>query len=65
MQISIKWQSPNLIGCPLGILQLVLYFKYRKRRTMEEPHKLDDEMVEEKTEVQLEVVVFSDSEAKN
>ncbi|KAI8031633.1 Bidirectional sugar transporter SWEET3 [Camellia lanceoleosa] len=23
--------SPNLVGSPLGIVQLVLYFKYRKR----------------------------------
>lgn len=31
---------------------------------MEEPHKLDVEMVDEKTKVQLQVVVISDSEAK-
>lgn len=24
-------QSPNLVGSPLGILQLLLYCKYRKR----------------------------------
>lgn len=24
-------QSPNLVGCPLGILQLLLYCKYRKK----------------------------------
>ncbi|KAK7858369.1 bidirectional sugar transporter sweet3, partial [Quercus suber] len=23
--------APNLLGCPSGFLQLVLYFKYRKR----------------------------------
>ncbi|XP_074365137.1 bidirectional sugar transporter SWEET3b-like [Apium graveolens] len=56
--------SPNLIGCPLGILQLALYFMYRKREVMEGPQKCDVEMVEEKTKDQLQVVVISDSEAK-
>ncbi|KAK6155590.1 hypothetical protein DH2020_009838 [Rehmannia glutinosa] len=33
--------SPNLVGSPLGVLQLVLYCIYRKRRTMEQPQKWD------------------------
>jgi len=28
-----------VIGTPLGILQLVLHCKYRKRRSTEEPNK--------------------------
>lgn len=36
------WQSPNLVGLPLGILQLGLYCKYRKRGIIEEePSKWD------------------------
>ncbi|KAE9464758.1 hypothetical protein C3L33_03319, partial [Rhododendron williamsianum] len=35
--------SPNLIGTPLAILQLVLYFKYRNKGIVEEPHKSDAE----------------------
>ncbi|GAB4858414.1 Bidirectional sugar transporter sweet3 [Ancistrocladus abbreviatus] len=31
--------SPNLVGSPLGILQLTLYCKYKKRRVMEEDDK--------------------------
>nr|GME13308.1 bidirectional sugar transporter sweet3 [Ipomoea batatas] len=35
--------SPNLVGCPLGLLQLLLYCKYRKKdqTVTEEPHKWD------------------------
>lgn len=33
------WQSPNLVGCPIGILQLVLYCKYRNNGVSEEPAK--------------------------
>lgn len=37
-------QSPNLVGSPLGILQLVLYCKYRKRGgVMEDPNNRDEE----------------------
>ncbi|XP_059667191.1 bidirectional sugar transporter SWEET3 [Cornus florida] len=49
---------PNLVGSPLGILQLVLYCKYRKRGIMEEPHKWDIENNNEdklKQELQLNV----------
>ncbi|KAG8381167.1 hypothetical protein BUALT_Bualt06G0094200 [Buddleja alternifolia] len=33
--------SPNLVGSPLGILQLLLYCKYRKSAIPEEPQKWD------------------------
>lgn len=42
-------QSPNLVGCPLGILQLVLYCKYRKKGIIEEPMKWDPEKNDDKT----------------
>ncbi|GAA0152257.1 hypothetical protein LIER_10778 [Lithospermum erythrorhizon] len=35
--------SPNCIGSPLGILQLMLYCNYMKRGTMKEPQKWDME----------------------
>ncbi|XP_057462327.1 bidirectional sugar transporter SWEET3-like [Actinidia eriantha] len=41
--------SPNLVGTPLGIVQLVLYCKYRKKVIMEEPPKMDIEKNIEKT----------------
>ncbi|CAK7324111.1 unnamed protein product [Dovyalis caffra] len=47
---------PNLVGSPLGILQLVLYCKYRKRGIMEEPDKWDLENNEEKSK-QLQLMV--------
>ncbi|XP_042480601.1 bidirectional sugar transporter SWEET3b-like isoform X1 [Macadamia integrifolia] len=34
---------PNLIGCPLGIFQLMLYFMYRKKGIKAEPIKMDIE----------------------
>ncbi|GMN44450.1 hypothetical protein TIFTF001_013653 [Ficus carica] len=36
-------KSPNLVGCPLCILQLVLYCKYRNNVVTEEPAKWDVE----------------------
>lgn len=30
-----------MIGTPLGILQLVLHYKYWKRKVVEEPNKVD------------------------
>ncbi|GKV31292.1 hypothetical protein SLEP1_g39999 [Rubroshorea leprosula] len=33
--------SPNLVGSPLSIFQLVLYCKYRGRQIMEEPNECD------------------------
>ncbi|GAV66228.1 MtN3_slv domain-containing protein [Cephalotus follicularis] len=50
--------SPNLVGSPLGILQLILYFKYRKREIMEEPSKWDLEKHEEISK-QLQVVAYN------
>ncbi|KAL5568319.1 hypothetical protein UlMin_024894 [Ulmus minor] len=35
--------SPNLVGCPLGIVQLVLYCKYRKNVFLEEQKTWDVE----------------------
>ncbi|KAJ4705880.1 Bidirectional sugar transporter SWEET [Melia azedarach] len=54
--------SPNLVGSPLGILQLVLYCKYRKRGVIEEPNKWDLEQNEGKSKQQL--VINSDSNGK-
>ncbi|ESW33346.1 hypothetical protein PHAVU_001G061900 [Phaseolus vulgaris] len=34
--------GPNVVGTPLGILQLVLYCKYWKRRPTEEPNKQNE-----------------------
>lgn len=44
--------SPNLVGCPLGILQLMLYCKYRKRsnKMIAQPNKWDVEKNYEKNE---------------
>lgn len=35
------FQSPNLVGSPLGVVQLVLYCKFRKNEIVEEPKKRD------------------------
>ncbi|XAR52243.1 hypothetical protein NMG60_11020201 [Bertholletia excelsa] len=56
--------SPSLVGCPLAVLQLLVYCKYRKKGVMEEPHKSWD--VEknnngEKTKQQLQLVVPGDT----
>ncbi|CAH2068857.1 unnamed protein product [Thlaspi arvense] len=55
--------SPNMVGCPLGVLQLLLYCKYRKKGVMEEEHKSWD--VEknngEKTKQRFQLVVAEDS----
>lgn len=48
--------SPNLVGCPLSILQLVLYCKYRNKGTVEKPKKWDLEKDSEKSN-QLQLVV--------
>ncbi|KAF5947561.1 hypothetical protein HYC85_013518, partial [Camellia sinensis] len=56
--------SPNLVGSPLGILQLVIYFKYRKRGIMGGPHKCDIEKNGDKTEQQLQVMVAEDTNGK-
>ncbi|KAF9671167.1 hypothetical protein SADUNF_Sadunf12G0019300 [Salix dunnii] len=52
--------SPNLVGSPLGIVQLVLYCKYRKTGIMEEPDKWDLEKNEEKSKkLQLGKLYFT------
>lgn len=43
--------SPNLVGLPLGILQLGLYCKYRRRRILEAPSTKWD--LEQNSQVQL------------
>lgn len=48
-------QSPNLVGCPLGLLQLVLYCMYRKKGIVEEPMKRDPEKNDDKAK-QLQAV---------
>ncbi|GMP24711.1 hypothetical protein CsSME_00001885 [Camellia sinensis var. sinensis] len=45
--------SPKLVGSPLGIVQLVLYFKYKKMAIINEPAKWDIEKNGEKTKQQL------------
>ncbi|KAH7854419.1 hypothetical protein Vadar_013561 [Vaccinium darrowii] len=56
--------SPNLVGIPSGILQLVLYFMYRKKGIMEEPHKQDIEKNGEKAEQQLQSMDNEDNNGK-
>ncbi|KAJ6764833.1 RAG1-ACTIVATING PROTEIN 1 [Salix koriyanagi] len=48
--------SPNLVGSPLGIVQLVLYCMYRKTGIMEAPDKWDLEKNEEKSK-KLQLVI--------
>ncbi|KAF8379672.1 hypothetical protein HHK36_029116 [Tetracentron sinense] len=55
--------SPNLVGCPLSIVQLVLYCKYKKKGIIEEPNKTDLEKDGEKLKSQLPM--SNDSNAKN
>ncbi|XP_042035697.1 bidirectional sugar transporter SWEET3b-like [Salvia splendens] len=47
--------SPNLVGSPLGILQLILYCIYRKRGSVKQPQKWDLKTPSEKSEQHLEV----------
>lgn len=49
-------QSPNIVGCPLGFLQLVVYFKYRKGTITEEGNKCDLEQMEDKSK-HLQLVI--------
>ncbi|XP_022734187.1 bidirectional sugar transporter SWEET3-like [Durio zibethinus] len=48
--------SPNLVGLPLGILQLGLYCKYRKRGIIEAPSKWDLEQNSEDKSKQMQLV---------
>lgn len=65
---SFFWQAPNIVGSPLGIFQLVLYCKYRKRRIIEKPHKWDLEKIDdgddEKHKEQLQIVVAENTNGK-
>ncbi|KAM1183854.1 hypothetical protein ACFX19_002158 [Malus domestica] len=59
--------SPNLVGTPLSILQLVLYCKYRKAGTVELPNKRDPEgnKVNDEKTIQLQVVICDTENGKN
>ncbi|XP_059434529.1 bidirectional sugar transporter SWEET3 [Corylus avellana] len=56
--------APNLVGCPLGILQLMLYCKYRKRGIIKEPSKWDLEKNDEKSK-QLQLMTNDGINGKN
>ncbi|XP_052187664.1 bidirectional sugar transporter SWEET3-like [Diospyros lotus] len=56
--------SPNLVGSPLGIIQLVLYCKYWKKGIMREPHNWDIEKDDDKTKQQLQLTVTEDTNGK-
>ncbi|KAM7268477.1 hypothetical protein ACFE04_010643 [Oxalis oulophora] len=55
--------SPNMVGCPLAILQLLVYCKYRKGK--EEPKNWDIEKNDEVKSKQIEVVVTNDNAKSN
>ncbi|KAB2598749.1 bidirectional sugar transporter SWEET3-like [Pyrus ussuriensis x Pyrus communis] len=59
--------SPNLVGTPLSILQLVLYCKYRKGGTVELPNKRDPEgnKVNDEKTIQLQIVICDTENGKN
>ncbi|XP_021291822.1 bidirectional sugar transporter SWEET3 [Herrania umbratica] len=60
--------SPNLVGCPIGVLQLVLHCKYRKRGIMEEPSKWDLEQNSQEKPKQMQLVMnenINEKELKN
>ncbi|WCJ36796.1 Bidirectional sugar transporter SWEET3 [Euphorbia peplus] len=56
--------SPNFVGVPLGILQLLLYFKYKNKGVTEEPKKWDVEKNEEKSK-QMQLVINENTNGKN
>lgn len=49
--------SPNVVGCPMSILQLVLYCKYRKGRVMEETNKWDLEQNDQEQPKQVQLII--------
>ncbi|GMP70491.1 hypothetical protein CsSME_00029322 [Camellia sinensis var. sinensis] len=65
---SSLWMTYGLLGHDLFlavcILQLVIYFKYRKRGIMGGTHKCDIEKNGDKTEQQLQVMVAEDTNGK-
>ncbi|KAI8564974.1 hypothetical protein RHMOL_Rhmol03G0224500 [Rhododendron molle] len=56
--------SPNFVGSPSGILQLVLYFMYRKKGIIEEPHKPDIEKNGEKIKQQFQTLDTEENNGK-
>ncbi|GAB4826269.1 hypothetical protein Ancab_009134 [Ancistrocladus abbreviatus] len=63
--------EPRSLSCgsPLGILQLLLYCKYKKRRVMEEVNRWDSEKnetseINEAKSKQLQLVVHDDTRGK-
>ncbi|KAK0595200.1 hypothetical protein LWI29_004445 [Acer saccharum] len=56
--------SANIASTPLGLLQLIIYFIYRKRRNKEEPNKWDVEQNEEKSK-QLQLVTDNNTNDKS
>lgn len=58
--------SPNLVGSPLGIFQLLLYCKYRKKemKPVESPDKWDLEENDEKSK-QLQIVISESTNGKS
>ncbi|XP_015878203.3 bidirectional sugar transporter SWEET3 [Ziziphus jujuba] len=57
--------SPNMVGTPLGLFQIMLYCKYRKNKIiMEEPNKWDLEKNDEKSK-QLHLVVDDNINSKS
>ncbi|KAL3524391.1 hypothetical protein ACH5RR_017225 [Cinchona calisaya] len=47
--------SPNLVGSPLGLFQLLLYIKYRNNVVMEDPSKWDVEKNGENVKQEMEL----------
>ncbi|KAF7147978.1 hypothetical protein RHSIM_Rhsim03G0199300 [Rhododendron simsii] len=56
--------SPNFVGTPSGILQLVLYFMYRNKGIMVEPHKPDIEKNGEKIKQPFQTLDTEDNNSK-
>ncbi|XP_050386715.1 bidirectional sugar transporter SWEET3 isoform X2 [Argentina anserina] len=58
--------SPNLVGSPLGIFQLLLYCKYRKRvkKAVESPNKWDLEENDEKSN-EVQIVIGESANGKS
>ncbi|XWS50398.1 hypothetical protein CRYUN_Cryun12cG0084300 [Craigia yunnanensis] len=57
--------SPNLVGLPLGILQLGLYCKYRKKGIMEAPSKWDLEQNSQEKSKQMQLVTNENINGKS
>ncbi|KAH9646599.1 Bidirectional sugar transporter SWEET3 [Citrus sinensis] len=56
--------SPSFVGGPLGILQLVLYWKYRKSGIIKEPNKWDLEKNGENSK-KLQLAINNDINGKS